>query len=151
MWNPDCFDRLLKRWPSPSNKIAFCQGTFTTMGVNIPETIKRFQKDIVFVHFRDIVGSATKFRESWQDNGKTDMFEAMKTWLEIGFDGPMRPDHVPVLAGEEPSNDGKGGDSNGGYTFLGRLFAIGYMRGLQEAAEKVLGKPSSKRILSSKL
>ena len=40
----------------------------------------------------------------------------------------MRPDHVPVLVGEE-------GES--GYTMLGRLFAVGYMRGLIEAAEKV--------------
>mgnify|MGYP001262632571 CR=1 FL=1 len=57
----------------------------------------------------------------FQDDALTieDKFEILK---EIGFDGPCRPDHVPTLSIEE--ND------NPGYTTLGRLFAIGYMKGL---------------------
>ena len=47
---------------------------------------------------------------------------AMQAYRDIGFDGPMRPDHVPQMAGEE--------DGEPGYTMLGRLFAYGYMRGL---------------------
>jgi alcohol dehydrogenase len=43
-----------------------------------------------------------------------------------GFNGPLRPDHVPALEGE--TND------SFGYTNLGRLFAIGYIAGLREAA-----------------
>ena len=44
---------------------------------------------------------------------------------EIGFDGPMRPDHVPQMIGED--------DGEPGYTMLGRLFAYGYIRGLMHA------------------
>ena len=51
--------------------------------------------------------------------------EAMRAYREVGFDGPMRPDHVPQLIGEE--------DGSPGYTMLGRLFAFGYMRGLMHA------------------
>jgi mannonate dehydratase len=39
---------------------------------------------------------------------------------------PMRPDHVPTMRGED--------NSNPGYHTKGRLFAIGYMKGLLEAA-----------------
>ena len=39
-----------------------------------------------------------------------------------GFDGLVRPDHTPTLAGER--ND------NPGYEMLGNLFAVGYIRGI---------------------
>ena len=64
-----------------------------------------------------------------RDNGATDMVAAMRAYKEVGFDGPMRPDHVPQLAGEE--------DGEPGYTMLGRLFAFGYMRGLMQAVERI--------------
>lgn len=80
------------------------------MGVDIPSTIRRFKDHIVFIHFRDIVGTPTRFRETWQDNGKTDMFEAMKVYVELGLDCPVRPDHVPVLAVifDQPPSQKKG-------------------------------------------
>jgi xylulokinase len=51
----------------------------------------------------------------------------------IGFDGPMRPDHVPALAGE--SNESYG------YATLGRLFAVGYITGLRDAT---YGRPPTR-------
>jgi mannonate dehydratase len=54
----------------------------------------------------------------------------MKAYYEIGFDGPMRPDHVPTMATEVEAGQ------SGGYTVLGNLFAIGYMRGLAESVAK---------------
>jgi mannonate dehydratase len=122
------FERLVELRPSPANGVCFCQGTFAEIGVDIPATIRRFAKHIHYVHFRDVVGTVPQFRESFHDNGKTNMVEAMRVYREIGFDGPMRPDHVPTLDGE--SNE------NPGYAMLGRLFAVGYMRGLIQAAEQ---------------
>ena len=66
-----------------------------------------------------------KFRETFHDIGQTNMYQVMRTFKQIGFDGVMRPDHVPVLEGED-------GESTG-YTMMGRLFAVGYMRGLMHA------------------
>jgi len=40
-------------------------------------------------------------------------------------------------------NDGSN-DAHGGYTMLGRLYAVGYMRGLLEAAQKVSATKSEK-------
>jgi mannonate dehydratase len=122
------FERLVEIVKSPSNKIAFCQGSFSEMGIDIPATIRRLGPHSAYVHYRDVVGTADDFRESWQDNGQTDMAEAMRAYREVGFSGPMRPDHVPQMIGED--------DGEPGYTMLGRLFAFGYIRGMMHATEK---------------
>ncbi len=41
------------------------------------------------------------------------------------FDGVLRPDHVPTMEGD--SNE------RAGYSSIGRLYAIGYIKGLREA------------------
>jgi mannonate dehydratase len=126
------FERLVELVPSPSNAICFCQGTFAEMGVDIPLAIRRLGHHIRYVHFRDVRGTATSFTETFHDNGPTDMVAAMRAYRAIGFDGPMRPDHVPQLVGEE--------DGEPGYTMKGRLFAYGYMRGLMQATEGHLSR-----------
>lgn len=121
------FERLVTLVESPCNKITFCQGTFSEMGIDIPAAIRRLGPHIAYVHFRDVIGTAEDFRETWQDNGQTDMAEAMRAYREVGFCGPVRPDHVPQMLGED--------DGEPGYTQLGRLFAYGYIRGMMHATE----------------
>lgn len=116
------FERLINLVPSPRNAVCFCQGTFATMGIDIPQTIRRFGHHIQYVHFRDARGTAEAFTETFHDNGPTDMAAAIRALREIGFSGPIRPDHVPQLEGED--------EGEPGYTMLGRLFAFGYIRGL---------------------
>ncbi len=84
------------------------------------------QKKIFFVHFRNIQGTREKFVETFHDAGQIDMYEAMKAYHDI--EGPMRPDHAPTMEGES--------NAEPGYAVMGRLFAVGYMRGLIEAIEK---------------
>lgn len=122
------FQRLIDLHDSPNNSIAFCQGNFTLMTDDLPNTIRHFgyQDRIAFGHFRDVAGDATNFVETFHDEGKTDMLACMQAWEEIPFRGVLRPDHVPTLAGE--SND------QPMYARLARLFAVGYMVGLREAA-----------------
>jgi mannonate dehydratase len=126
------YDRALDLYPSDHHGVTFCQGNFSAMGVDIPETIRHFGEDIHFVHFRDVEGTAESFSETWHDDGPTDMVEAVRAYQDVGFDGPLRPDHVPTLATE--SND------NPGYEMMGRLYAIGYVRALWEA----VGHPSNR-------
>ncbi|RAV11111.1 mannonate dehydratase [Paenibacillus contaminans] len=129
----DALKQAIDLVPSDYSGITFCQGTLSTAGENIPEQIRRFGKldKIFFVHFRDVRGTPEKFIETFHDDGQTDMFEAMKTYCEIGFDGPVRVDHVPTMEGER--ND------EPGYESLGRLFAVGYLKGLLEGARKTAG------------
>jgi len=119
------FQRLIDLVPSPMNGITLCQGNFTLMTDDLPSVIRQFGDKIFFVHMRDVEGTASKFQETFHDAGKTDMVACMQAYRDIGFDGVLRPDHVPTMAGDD--ND------NAGYSSIGRLFAIGYLKGIREA------------------
>jgi len=121
------YQRLLDIVPSPMNGITLCQGNFTLMTDDLPSVIRNFgrQNKIFFVHFRDVRGTAEKFEETWHDAGKTDMLACMQAYKDINFEGVLRPDHVPTVEGD--SNE------NAGYSSFGRLYAIGYIRGLRQA------------------
>ena len=119
------YQRLIDLVPSPMNTITLCQGNFTLMTDDLPAVIRKFGKKISFVHFRDVRGVPEKFEETWHDAGQTDMLECMKAYRDIGFDGVLRPDHVPTVEGD--SNE------HAGYSSFGRLYAIGYIRGLRQA------------------
>jgi mannonate dehydratase len=119
------YQRLIETVPSDCNTITLCQGNFTLMTDDLPAAIRKFGKKISFIHFRDVRGAPTQFEETWHDAGKTDMLACMKAYRDIGFDGVLRPDHVPTVEGD--SNE------HAGYSAFGRLYAIGYIRGLVEA------------------
>ena len=91
------YQRLLDLYPSPVNGIALCQGNFTLMTDDLPAAIRHFGKQgkIFFVHFRDVRGTPEKFVETFHDEGKTDMLACMQAYRDIGFEGVLRPDHVP--------------------------------------------------------
>jgi len=135
MTSVDNFKRLINLYPSPSNGITMCQGNFSLMGADIPETVKYFGKKklIHFVHFRNVQDLSGKvpsqaFTETFHDEGQIDMYKAMQAYYDIGFRGPIRPDHVPTMAGD--SNEFPG------YSTIGSLFAWGYIKGLMEAVSK---------------
>lgn len=116
------FERLVGLFDSPRNGLCYCQANFVAMGENVPDAIRRLGPYMKYVHLRDVRGTAESFVETFHDNGPTDLAESIRLLKEVGFKGPIRPDHVPQLEGE--SND------HPGYTMLGRLFAFGYIRGL---------------------
>ena len=127
MRNLENYQKLLDLVPSPVNGIGLCQGNFTLMTDDLPGAIRHFgeQQKIFFVHFRDVRGTPEKFEETFHDEGQTDMLACFQAYRDVGFDGVCRPDHVPTMEGD--SNDSPS------YSSIGRLFAIGYLKGLQEA------------------
>lgn len=127
MRSVDNYQRLVDLVPSPVNGIALCQGNFTLMTDDLPGVIRKFghQGKIFFVHFRDVRGTADKFVETFHDEGKTDMVACMLAYREVGYEGVCRPDHVPTMEGD--NND------NPSYSSIGRLFAIGYLKGIRQA------------------
>jgi mannonate dehydratase len=124
--SPEAFDRALSLSDSPAHGVTFCQATFRAMGADPAALVRRWAGRIVFVHFRDIAGTADDFTEVFHDEGPTDMPAMLRLYAEAGFKGPIRVDHVPSLSGEE--------DLPHGYAYLGRLFAIGYMKGILDTA-----------------
>ena len=123
----DAMVGLIDLVPSPVNGITLCQGNFTLMTDDLPGVIRHFgeQDKIFFVHFRDVLGDVDHFVEAFHDEGKTDMLACMQAYRDIGFEGVLRPDHVPTMMGDD--------NNRPGYSSIGRLFAIGYIKGLREA------------------
>ena len=109
--------------------VTFCQACYSAMGENFKQVISSFAKEkkIFFIHFRDIVGVRDNFRESFHDNGQTDMAKMLKIYKDCGVHVPIRVDHVPTMAGERTKLPG--------YGKLGRLYAIGYLRGMLDILE----------------
>lgn len=123
--NADATRRALSLSDNPAHGLTFCQGTYTTMGENIPVLINEWKDRIRFVHIRDVTGTPTNFRETFHDNGPSDMVAAFRTYRDAHFAGPIRSDHVPTMAGED--------NRAHGYEMKGNLFGIGYMKGIMDA------------------
>ncbi|MEO8110709.1 MAG: mannonate dehydratase [Ginsengibacter sp.] len=126
------FKRMIDIYPSPNNSITW-DGTFGEMGEkgkqeDLPAAIEYFgkKKVISFVHFRNVRGYKEHFNETFIDDGQMDMMRLMQILYDTGYKGPLRPDHVPTMAGDS--------NSFPGYSTIGTLFAIGYIRGLIDSA-----------------
>jgi mannonate dehydratase len=120
--NAEAIRKALLLSDSPSHGLTFCQGTYQTMGEDLPALINEFKDKIHFVHVRDVEGNAKRFRETFPDNGQTNMAEVFRAYQKAGFQGAIRSDHVPTMAGET--------NHLPGYEMKGNLFGIGYMKGI---------------------
>ncbi len=114
----DAFERAMAVGDSPMHGLDFCVGSWSEMS---PEECMRGLRHfgergkIIYVHFRDVLGSVPKFREGFINEGNLNMFEVMKTLREVGFSGYMIDDHVPHMA------------NDGGWASRSRAFANGQM------------------------
>ncbi len=116
-------ERALNIVSSPNLGITMCQATYFAMGEDLYKVIPHFKEKIFFIHFRNITGSKNSFRETFHDNGDIDMKKIIALYRKCNIDMPIRVDHVPTMAGERDTS---------GYSALGRLFALGYLKGLLE-------------------
>ena len=107
--------------------ITMCQANYFIMGEILEEVIGEFAKKIFLIHFRNTTGEPNHFRETFHDNGDIDMARLMQVYQKNGVDVPIRVDHVPTMAGEK--------STQAGYDALGRLFAIGYLKGILDATK----------------
>ena len=118
------FRRVLSLHAGPSNGITFCQANFVLMGEEIEPLVREWcaLDRLYFVHLRDVSGSRTHFRETFHDNGPTDLAHMLRVYVEAGFRGPLRPDHAPTMEGES--------NLKPGYAMTGKIFAAGYIKGI---------------------
>ena len=95
---------------------------------DILEGIREFHADgrMLIVHFRNVTSPLPVFTETFLDNGYMDMYQIMKTLIEVGYDGSVTLDHTPRFAGPYAAGGGT-------------AYAIGYMRALIERAVSDLG------------
>jgi mannonate dehydratase len=125
----DAFQRAVELVGSPAFGLNFCLGSWSEMGPGVVDAIRYFgERDrIVYVHFRDVLGTVPRFRECFLGEGNVDVFEALRTLEATGFSGFLVDDHVPILVDDplEYSNLGKG-----------HVHAIGYMSALVDAVHR---------------
>ena len=112
---------------SPSLGITMCQANYFVMGEDLESMIEELADKIFMVHFRNTTGTPEHFRETYHDNGDIDMARIMRAYIQNGVNVPIRVDHVPTMAGEISTLPG--------YDAMGRLFAIGYLKGILDACK----------------
>ena len=120
--NHAAYEKVVKLVDSPSNGICYCTGSLGPTGEELIKGIENLAPHIVFAHVRNTRGTAENFSETWHDNGDLDIPAIMQTFKKCGFQGTIRPDHAPSMAGET--------NETPGYEVLGKLFAAGYLRAL---------------------
>jgi mannonate dehydratase len=118
---------------SPNNGLTFCTGSLGADGGNdLPRMIRRFGGRIHFAHSRNIKLTGEKsFQESahLSSAGSLNMLEILKAYREVGFTGPMRPDHGRMIWGEI---------GNPGYGLYDRALGATYLNGIWEALASVM-------------
>lgn len=130
-------ERLLKLVDSPYNGLTLCTGSLgSNPENNIPELVRYFGSmgRIHFAHVRNVkIVSPKTFHETshLSSDGSFDMFEIMKAFHDIGFEGYMRPDHGRMIWNEK---------ARPGYGLYDRALGATYLNGLWEAIEKMEGK-----------
>lgn len=123
--------RMMKMVDNPHNGVTFCSGSYGTNRDNdLPDMIRSLKGRIHFAHVRNLkFNSPTDFEEAahLSSDGSFDMYAIMKALYDIGFDGPIRPDHGRMIWGEVAMP---------GYGLYDRALGATYLNGLWEAIDK---------------
>lgn len=124
----DDYKRAFEIADSPHLGMEFCTGCWLEGGAAFGDILEGIrwcseQGRILIVHFRNVSAPLPDFTETFLDNGYMDMSQIMRILVETGYDGTVTLDHSPTMV----PGMGEG---------AGTAYAIGYMRALQECAEK---------------
>ncbi len=122
----EAYRRLFEIVPSSYSRMVFCLGCFSQMlddeGVDAAISYFGTRDKIGYVDFRNTRGSLEQFDEVYPDEGKLDMFRAIKRLDEAGYKGLIVTDHSPH------------GTADTEYGHVAHAFQIGYLKGLLQAA-----------------
>lgn len=122
---------------NPHNGLTFCAGSLSA-GVHndLVQLAKKYSSRTWFVHLRSChVFPNGDFTEASHLGGRADLIELARIFESTNPDLPMRVDHGMEMLGD----DEKG--YNAGYSFLGRMFALGQVQGILATVDRELGIP----------
>ncbi len=122
---------MLNAVNSKSNGITFCTGSYGADPSNdLLEIIEAAKGRIHFVHARNIKWIGDKsFQETshLSQDGSIDIVAVLAKLHEVGFDGPIRPDHGRMIWGEK---------GRPGYGLYDRALGAAYLNGIIETLHK---------------
>jgi mannonate dehydratase len=124
----DGYVRALEIANSPNIGVCLCVGSWIEggerTGKHVVDAIRHFavQKKLFKVHFRNVTAPLPEgFVETFPDDGYVDMSKVMRALVESHYTGAVISDHLPNTVGGRRAAE---------------AFALGYMRGLIQAAER---------------
>lgn len=137
---------LLQAVPDKHNGLTFCAGSLSAGAQNdVPAMARAFADRTWFVHLRSChVFPNGDFTEASHLGGRADLIDLARTFEAEEMRRqdnphiarlPMRVDHGMTMLGDESRG------YNAGYSFLGRMFAMGQVQGIIATVDRELDKP----------
>ena len=124
--------RLTSAVDKQYNGVTLCTGSLGSNPDNdIPAIIRSLKGRIHFAHVRNLkYNGQGSFEEAahLSKDGSMDMVAILKAFYDIGFTGPMRPDHGRMIWGEQAMP---------GYGLYDRALGAAYLLGIWETLSKV--------------
>lgn len=124
--------------PDPHNGLTFCAGSLSAGAHNdVPALARKYADRTWFVHLRscDVLPNGD-FHEASHLAGRADLITLVRIFERVNPDLPMRVDHAPLMLGDERMG------YNAGYSFHGRMLALGQMDGVMAVVRREIKEQS---------
>ncbi|KFE99080.1 mannonate dehydratase [Chryseobacterium luteum] len=134
--NEEDIDWLLNAVDNPHNGLTFCTGSLSAgLQNDVPKLAQKYAHRIKFVHLRSTnVFENGDFIEAHHLGGRGKLIEVIKIFEKENPDLPMRVDHGRLLTDDIDKG------YNPGYSFLGRMLALGQIEGVMAAVQNEMSK-----------
>ncbi|MBR6285938.1 MAG: mannonate dehydratase [Bacteroidaceae bacterium] len=126
---------FLEAVDNPHNGLTFCAGSLSAGAHNdVPDLARKFASRTHFVHLRSThVFPDGSFKEASHLGGRAHLTELVRIFEKENPELPMRVDHAPLMLGDEKMG------YNAGYSFHGRMLALGMVDGMMGVIDEELG------------
>ena len=130
-------DWFLHAVDNPHNCLTFCAGSLSAGGHNdVVALARKYASRTSFVHLRSChIFPNGDFTEAGHLGGRANLVELVRIFEKTDPTLPMRVDHGMTMLGDESRG------YNAGYSFLGRMFALGQVQGIIATVDNELGLP----------
>lgn len=125
VYQPHLYQKLLDLYPSAYNALEFCIGSLAEMTQgDIYESVEQYssQKNLAYIHFRNVRGKVPTYKETFVDDGDVDMLKVLEILKRNHFNGVLIPDHTPQMDCNAPWH-------------AGMAYAMGFMKAAFKALD----------------
>ena len=126
---------FLNAVPNPHNGLTVCAGSLSAgMHNDVPALARKYAARTHFVHLRSTdVFPNGDFKEADHLAGRAHIIDLVRIFQKTKPGLPMRVDHAPLMLGDDKMG------YNAGYSFHGRMFALGQVEGVMAVVDDELG------------